>query len=53
MPCELVVPPPSLLSTVSGVGVRPPLPQPPLHTQIELEEDEEEQRTEPDQTASN
>ncbi|XP_021702833.1 ras guanine nucleotide exchange factor V [Aedes aegypti] len=53
MPCELVVPPPSLLSIVSGVGVRPPLPQPPLHTQIELEEDEEEQRTEPDQTASN
>ncbi|XP_062536885.1 probable serine/threonine-protein kinase DDB_G0282963 [Armigeres subalbatus] len=53
MPCEIMIPPPSLSSIVSGASVRPPLPQPPLQTQIELEEDEEEQRTEPDVPTSN
>ncbi|XP_055534157.1 GATA zinc finger domain-containing protein 10 [Wyeomyia smithii] len=52
MPCEVLVPPPqppqlcSLSSIGSGVSIRPPLPQPPLQTQIELEEDEEESKAE-------
>ncbi|XP_058817325.1 GATA zinc finger domain-containing protein 10-like [Topomyia yanbarensis] len=52
MPCEVQVPPPqpppSLSSIMSGMSMRPPLPQPPLQTQIELEEDEEESKAEDD-----
>ncbi|XP_055616141.1 probable serine/threonine-protein kinase DDB_G0282963 [Toxorhynchites rutilus septentrionalis] len=53
LPCEVLVPPPqppppslSALISGGGVGMRPPLPQPPLQTQIELEEDEEDQKVE-------